>query len=92
MRLSKSCGGPPLAHSVSRSEIALVYGQCVAFSCEPGYTINMRDAPSATSPLSCKENDFELSAPVSSSPVMCNKPEFGNDEQRLDVIKKFPDS
>ena len=38
------------------------------------------------------ENDFELSAPVSSSPVICNKPEFGDDEQRLDVIKKFPDS
>ena len=55
-------------------------GQCVAISCEPGYTINPRDAPSATSQLLCKENDFELSAPVSSSPVMCNKPEFGNDD------------
>ena len=67
-------------------------GQCVTFSCEPGYTINPRDAPSATSRLSCKENGFEPNAPVSSSPVMCNKPEFGNVERRLDVIKKFSDS
>ena len=69
-----------------------MYEPCVTFSCDPGYTINPRDAPSATSQLSCKENGFEPSAPVSSSPVMCNKPKFENAERRLDVIKKFPDS
>ena len=69
-----------------------MYGPYVTFSCDPGYTINPRNALSATSQLSCKENDFEPSAPVSSSAVMCNTPEFGNVERRLDVIKKFPDS
>ena len=73
--------GPSLVHSASRSNIAVVYGQCVTFSCDLGCTINPRDVPSATSQLSCKENNFEPSTPESSSPVICNKPEIENVER-----------
>ena len=76
--LPRSCGGPPLANSASRSNVAVVYGQCVTFSCDPGYARNLRNAPSTTSQLSCKENGFEPSAPQSCSPVVCSKPEFEN--------------
>ena len=57
--LPRPCGAPPLAHSASRSDVAVVYGQSVTYTCDLGYTLNPKDVSSTTSQLSCKENGFE---------------------------------
>ena len=35
--LSRPCGVPPLAHSASRSDVGVVYGQSVTYTCGPGF-------------------------------------------------------
>ena len=35
--LSRPCGVPLLAHSASRSDVGVVYGQSVAYTCVPGF-------------------------------------------------------
>ena len=57
--LPRPCGAPPLAHSASRSNIAVVYRKSVTYTCDLGYTINPRDVSSTTSSLSSKETGFE---------------------------------
>ena len=69
-------GLPPLAHSASCPDVAVVYGQSVTHTCPSGYAINPKDVSAITSQLSCEENDFEPSAPEYCSPVVCNEPEF----------------
>ena len=47
----RPCGAPPLAHSASRSNVAVVYGKSVTYTCDLAYTINPRDVSSTTSSL-----------------------------------------
>ena len=47
--LPRLCGAPPLAHSASRSNVAVVYGKGVTYTCDLDYTINPKDVSSTTS-------------------------------------------
>ena len=40
VRLPRPCGALPLAHSASRSNVAVVYGKSVTYTCDLGDTIN----------------------------------------------------
>ena len=35
--LPRPCGVPPLAHSASRSDVGVLYGQSVTYTCDPGF-------------------------------------------------------